>query len=185
MHFICVDLNCLFLSCLFRMMQSKRSLPECSPSILAPGLIHKHWTRLKRLFIYKHSSLFVHNISDKEKGFQLYKRRLFRFSKKNFQSVATAKWQSTQLLTVRSRVRIQPARGLYYKTLYGRNLRIFVIARVLSPASFSNKVICLRVRPESTRVKHLSGGPLQGGLLASTTNIRLGWKGLSGTNTNL
>jgi hypothetical protein len=31
--------------------------------------------------------------------------------------------------------------------------------------------------------KDLSGAPLEGRLLASPTNIRLGWKGLSGTNT--
>jgi hypothetical protein len=32
-------------------------------------------------------------------------------------------------------------------------------------------------------MKHLSGAPLQGRLLASLTNIRLGWKGMPGTNT--
>jgi hypothetical protein len=32
-------------------------------------------------------------------------------------------------------------------------------------------------------VKHLSGAPLWGRLLASTTKTRLGWKGLVGTNT--
>jgi hypothetical protein len=32
-------------------------------------------------------------------------------------------------------------------------------------------------------VKQLSGAPLKGMLLASPTNIRLGWKGLPGTNT--
>jgi hypothetical protein len=31
-------------------------------------------------------------------------------------------------------------------------------------------------------VKHLSCAPLEGKLLASTTNIRLGWEGLPGTN---
>jgi hypothetical protein len=36
---------------------------------------------------------------------------------------------------------------------------------------------------EPTRVKHLSGVPLQGRLLASPTNIRLDWKGLPRTNT--
>ncbi len=33
------------------------------------------------------------------------------------------------------------------------------------------------------RVKLLSGGPLKGKLLALSTNITLGWKGLLGTNT--
>jgi len=32
-------------------------------------------------------------------------------------------------------------------------------------------------------VKHPSGAPLSGRLLASPTNSRLGWKGLAGTNT--
>ncbi len=36
--------------------------------------------------------------------------------------------------------------------------------------------------PKPTQVKHLSGAPLYGNLLALPTNIRLGWKGLSGTN---
>jgi hypothetical protein len=31
-------------------------------------------------------------------------------------------------------------------------------------------------------VKHLSDGPLKGRLLALLINIRLGWKGLPGTN---
>ena len=34
-----------------------------------------------------------------------------------------------------------------------------------------------------TRVKHLSGTPLYGRLLASPTNNKLGWYGLPGTNT--
>ena len=55
--------------------------------------------------------------------------------------------------------------GLYSKTFNGRNLQIFGI------------------RQEPTRVKHLSGAPLYGRLLASSTNIRLGWKSLPGTNT--
>ena len=32
-------------------------------------------------------------------------------------------------------------------------------------------------------MNHLSDAPLKGRLLASPTNIRLGWKGLLGTNT--
>jgi hypothetical protein len=38
-------------------------------------------------------------------------------------------------------------------------------------------------RLEPTRVKHFSGAPLYGRLLASPTNIRLGLKGLPRTNT--
>jgi hypothetical protein len=42
---------------------------------------------------------------------------------------------------------------------------------------------CLPVRLEPTYVKKLSGAALWGRLLALPTNIRLGWKGLPGTNT--
>jgi hypothetical protein len=41
----------------------------------------------------------------------------------------------------------------------------------------------LQARPELTQVKHLSVATLWGRLLASPTNIRLGWKGMPGTNT--
>jgi hypothetical protein len=41
----------------------------------------------------------------------------------------------------------------------------------------------LAIRPEHTRVKHLSGAPLQGRPLALPTKIRQGWKGLPRTNT--
>jgi hypothetical protein len=37
-------------------------------------------------------------------------------------------------------------------------------------------------RPKPTGVKHLSGAPLKGRLLTLPTNIRLGWKDLTGTN---
>ncbi len=37
-------------------------------------------------------------------------------------------------------------------------------------------------KAERTQVKHLSDAPLKGRLLALPTNIRLGWKGLPGTN---
>ena len=50
-------------------------------------------------------------------------------------------------------------------------------------SSLSSLVYCLRVRPEPNRMKHLSGAPLYGRLLASPTNTRLGWKGLPGINT--
>jgi hypothetical protein len=40
-----------------------------------------------------------------------------------------------------------------------------------------------RKRKTKTRVKPLSGAPLWGRLLALLTNVRLGWKGLPGTNT--
>jgi hypothetical protein len=54
---------------------------------------------------------------------------------------------------------------------------VFVSGKLSSLAS------CLHVRPEPTEVKHLSGAPLWGRLLASTTNMRLGWKSLPRTNT--
>ncbi len=66
-----------------------------------------------------------------------------------------------------------------YNTFYCRNLR-FLCNKLqrLFWQSFS----CLRVRTRPTRVKHLSGAPHWGRHLASPTNIRLGWKGLPGTN---
>ncbi len=68
--------------------------------------------------------------------------------------------------------------GLYYKAFYGCNLRIFVISWSVCPwQAFPAQSDILWVRPEPTRVKNLSGAPLQGRLLASPTNIRLGWKG--------
>jgi hypothetical protein len=42
----------------------------------------------------------------------------------------------------------------------------------------------LRVRPGAySRGEHIKGSSLKGRLLALPTNIRLGWKGLPGTNT--
>ncbi len=69
---------------------------------------------------------------------------------------------------------------------------------MLVPGKPYNLVKCLRVRPEPTRVKHLSGPlkgrlltrvkhlsgvPLQGRFLALPTNTKPGWKGLPGTST--
>ncbi len=53
----------------------------------------------------------------------------------------------------------------------------------LSSANLSSLVKCLGVRLEPTRVKHLSGSPLQGRLLTFPTNIRIGWINLPGANT--
>jgi len=67
-----------------------------------------------------------------------------------------------------------------YKTFYGHNLQMFVIIE-----SVSGKPIQLSLmfaRPDPNRVKHLSGALAWGKLLALPTNIRLGWKGLPGTN---
>jgi hypothetical protein len=51
--------------------------------------------------------------------------------------------------------------GLYHKTYYGRNLRIFCIKlECLALASLYRLDQCLRVRSERTRVKHPSGAPL-------------------------
>ncbi len=42
----------------------------------------------------------------------------------------------------------------------------------------------MRIRPEPTQVKHLSGAPILGKAPGLTpTNIRLGWKGLQGIKT--
>ncbi len=40
----------------------------CSPLGYTPGFIHKHYTRLERLAIAKHSSLFCPLVSDEEKS---------------------------------------------------------------------------------------------------------------------
>jgi hypothetical protein len=42
---------------------------------------------------------------------------------------------------------------------------------------------CLRVRLEPTQVKYLTSAPFLGVFLALSTNIRIGWKALPGTNT--
>ncbi len=52
----------------------------------------------------------------------------------------------------------------------------------LSLACLSSLVRCLKVKPEPTRAKHLLGALLWGRLRALLTNIRLGWKGIPGTN---
>ncbi len=53
----------------------------------------------------------------------------------------------------------------------------------MSLAGLSSIVKCLRVRPEPTQIKNLSDAPLQGRLLASLANIRVGLKGLPESNT--
>ncbi len=61
-----------------------------------------------------------------------------------------------------------------YKTFYVCNLRMFVPSLIVFPfEGLSSLVFCLRVRLE----------PHQGWLLALSTIIRLGLKGLPGTNT--
>ncbi len=68
-------------------------------------------------------------------------------------------------------------------TFYGRNLRIFFIGQSVCPwQALPAQANILQVRPKHTRVKHLSGAPLQGRLLTLPTNLRLGLKGLPGTN---
>jgi len=51
------------------------------------------------------------------------------------------------------------------------------------PGTAFQPCLMFGVRPELTQVKRLLSAPLQGMLLALPTNIRLGWKGLPGTNT--
>jgi hypothetical protein len=48
-------------------------------------------------------------------------------------------------------------------------------------ARFSSLGRCFQARPEST-FKSLKGAPLLCRLLALSTNVRLGWKGLAGAN---
>ncbi len=55
--------------------------------------------------------------------------------------------------------------------------------KCFSLASLSSLVKYLRVRPEPSWLKHLSSALLYDRLLALPTNIRLGWKGLTGTKT--
>jgi hypothetical protein len=52
----------------------------------------------------------------------------------------------------------------------------------MSLASLSSLVLCLQVSLEPSQVKHLSGAPLLGRLLAHPQCIRLNWEGLSGIN---
>ncbi len=72
---------------------------------------------------------------------------------------------------------IEP-RGRYHKTFNSLNNKL----ECSSLASLSRIVWCLWVSQEPTQVKHLSGAPLQGRLLALPTSNRLGWKSLPGTN---
>jgi len=62
---------------------------------------------------------------------------------------------------------------------------IYNIAKLQSlyQVSLSRLPSCLRIRPEPTQVKHLSGAPVLGKLLALPINIRLGWKGQPRTKT--
>jgi hypothetical protein len=82
------------------------------------------------------------------------------------------------------RVNSQMENSVVIKTFYGRkfmNFRNKLECCLL--ASLSRIVQCLRVRQETTQVKHLSGALLQGRLLAFHTNNILGWKGLPRANT--
>ncbi len=73
-----------------------------------------------------------------------------------------------------------PPWGQCYKTFHGRNLRIFVIARAFVRGQYfqpSIMFVCKAYR----RVEHLKDASL-GRLPALPTNIRLDWKGWTGTN---
>jgi hypothetical protein len=73
-------------------------------------------------------------------------------------------------------------RHCYYTFLRLQVTTFHYKLELLSLASLSSLVKCLQVRPEPTQVKHLLGAPLQVRLQALSTNIRLGRKGLPGTN---
>ncbi len=56
-------------------------------------------------------------------------------------------------------------------------------ARVLVPCKPFQPSLILRIRLEPTLMKNLLGAPFQDKLLALPRNIRIGWRGLSRTNT--
>ncbi len=73
-------------------------------------------------------------------------------------------------------------RDQFYKKNYGFNFGMFVISQSVCPWQLANLVLCLGVTPKPSRLKHLSGDPLQGRLLALPTNIRPGFYGLPRTS---
>ncbi len=54
---------------------------------------------------------------------------------------------------------------------------------MFSPGKLLQPSIMFAERPEPTLMKHLSDVPLWSRVAAIPANIRLGWKGLPGTNT--
>jgi hypothetical protein len=63
------------------------------------------------------------------------------------------------------------------------NIRIGLHFQAVPSDQCYKTFYCRKLRPEPTIYKmDLSGAPLKARLLASLTNIRLGWKGLLGTN---
>jgi hypothetical protein len=69
------------------------------------------------------------------------------------------------------------------RNFFVRNLPIFEINKSVCPWQTFPAKSFDEGREETTRVKHLSGAPLLGSLLALTTNITVGWKSLPETNT--
>ncbi len=62
-----------------------------------------------------------------------------------------------------------------YKTFYS--------CKLVPVKPFQPSLFFFPVRPKPTRVKYLSGAPLEGRFLSLPSNIRLGTKGLPGPNT--
>ncbi len=106
-----------------------------------------------------------------------------------FDQAGKACWEQTlQLITKIHKLwtkkfnNIGPS-GLCYKTFYGCKFTNFHNMLVFVPGKPSSIVHCLRARPGAyPRVEHLKGASI-GQVLALPTNIRLGYKGLPGTNT--
>ncbi len=55
----------------------------------------------------------------------------------------------------------------------------------MSLATLTSLVLYEKDSLNAIRVKRLSGAPLLGRYVASPTHIKIGWKGLTGTNTNI
>jgi hypothetical protein len=69
--------------------------------------------------------------------------------------------------------------GRYYKTFFGRNLRIFIISQSVVPGKPFQPSLVFAGKARA----YPSEAPFRCKLLASPTNITLDWKGLPGTNT--
>ena len=135
----------------------------------APGLTRKHLTRLERLARDKCCSFLRKVITSGRKKFYNIGRRSRRWSSGSRRRRWRRTWSSGWSWST------SPNRGQCYKTFYGCKLPIFVVfapGKSFQPSlMFAGKAI----------LKHLSGSPFYGRLLASPTNIWLGWKGLPGT----
>jgi hypothetical protein len=72
------------------------------------------------------------------------------------------------------------AGAIAIKHFYGRTLCIFALSWSVCPLQAFPEFVG---KAGAYQVKHLTGAPLYGRLLALSTNTVLSWKGLQGTNT--